>query len=149
MSKAAVTVSEATEDFLFIFESLKNCYRQEYPWEEYDPSVVVGDGAEAISSAADHAFNHHTRVHCWSHVILNIGKNLVKVKNPDLRQSIRHDIEQIQLAKSEVEFDVASFLWINKWGTVPDADTFVEYFKEEYFDKLVVRRKSSWFSKHK
>jgi len=102
----AVTVSEATDDFLFIFESLKKSYRQEYPGQEYDPNVVVGDSAEAISSAADHAFNHRTRVHCWSPVIRNVDKNLVKVKNPDIRQSIWHDIEQLQLAKSEAEFDV-------------------------------------------
>jgi len=47
---------------------------------------------------------------------------------------------QLQLAKSEAEFEMASLLWLKKWENIVDAQSFVQYFKKEYFEKL-----SGWY----
>jgi len=65
-----------------------------------------------------------------------VDKNLVQVKNKVLRESLRDDIYQLQLANSEEEFEAASALWLKKWQNNADTHDFIQYFKDEYFDKL-------------
>jgi len=137
----AVTSSETTADFAFIFESLKKSYTEEYPGEQYEPSVVVADCADAISSAVELEFTENVkRVHCWAHVIRNVDKKLCKVKEKHYRESIRADIVQLQLAKTEEEFDAASHLWLKKWENNENTADFVQYFNDEYIQKC-----SGWY----
>jgi len=75
----AVTSSESTDDFLFIFNSPKDCFRDFSGGNEYNPDAVVADCAEAITNAASIAFGEFARVHCWAHVIRNPDKNLDKI----------------------------------------------------------------------
>jgi len=130
-----VTSNEATEDFLFLFNSLKASFARLHDGNEYKPKVIVADCAEAITNAAEIAFGEFLRVHCWAHVIWNADKELGKIKDACLRQNIREDIEKLQLAKSEEEFSVATALWVKKWGTVQHAKAFVEGFHSEYIVK--------------
>jgi len=96
----AVTTAETTEDFEFIFKSLKVAYHSEYPEEAYCPSVLVADGAEAITNAAICEFGiDFTRV-CWAHVIRNVDDNMHRIRDKDLRKLIRADICKVQLTQT-------------------------------------------------
>ena len=106
----AVTSDEATDDFRFLFESLKQCCEDFYH-HDYKPETLIADCADAITNATFLAFGDVKRVHCWAHIDRNIDKALVKIKSAASRKEIREDIHQLQLAKSEEEFVTASPLW--------------------------------------
>lgn len=53
----AVTTNETTDDFIFLFKSLKKCSKG------YHPKVLISDSAEAITKAFEIVFgNDHNRV---------------------------------------------------------------------------------------
>ena len=137
--RISVTSNEDTDDFQFIFESLKESCDELFG-QKYEPEVLIADCADAITNAATLAFGDMTCVHCWAHVVRNIDKNLVKIKSRSTRVSIRLDIFQLQLAKSEEEFITASSLWVKKWLAVEGAKDFVDYFNSEYIVKY-----SGWY----
>ena len=126
----AVASSETTEDYMFMFNTLKQSCGQ-----NYHPAVLIADCADTIMNASVQIFGHNlVRVHCWAHVIRNIDKKLVLVPENE-RAEVRADILSLQLSKSQAEFDAAKVLWTKKWTVREGVDAFFNYFTTEYLNK--------------
>ena len=65
-------------DFSFVFQVIKDGILDQSP--TFNPTVLVGDCAKAITNASNHVFtNEIIRVYCWFHVVTNIRKQLAKL----------------------------------------------------------------------
>jgi hypothetical protein len=84
--------------------------------EEFNPTSLVADCAQAITLGCDKVFPNVTRIHCWAHVIRNVDNKLLLVRNVNDRQLIRADIVTLQYAKSKEAFEKAAQLWLQKWN---------------------------------
>ena len=56
------------------------------------------------------------RVDCWSHVDRNIDKNmLIHIKDKDIRQSVKSDIDTFQNNVENDNFETVARLMLTKW----------------------------------
>ena len=67
----AITSHETSEDFAFVFNSLKDVASKVLDGFIYCPKIVVADGAESITNGFSTAFSSffERRVMCFAHVI--------------------------------------------------------------------------------
>lgn len=134
-----ITTQECEDDFAFLFNSLKLGV-EKVSEKEFLPKVLIADSAAAISNAFSQIFQYETiRVNCWAHCIRAYEKKLCLIEDNNLKLSIGKDIEQLQLAKSNKEFEKASELWLKKWSN-ESCRKFVEYFTMEWLTKS-----SGWY----
>ncbi|OXA39961.1 Glycerol-3-phosphate dehydrogenase [NAD(P)+] [Folsomia candida] len=126
----AITSGETVEDFSSVFQVLKG-----YD-ENFEPEVLVADCAEAITNAFQTVFRvEFKRVYCWFHVKQNVKKFLKSSKIPESqKKGISFDIDCLQLADNEEEFNIAKKLFIKKWKT-GDTKDFYDYFETEYLNQ--------------
>lgn len=134
----ACSSHEATEDYEFVFSSVKNGVASYYPKDLWAPKKLIADGADQIRNAFYNVFGNDANIDimCFAHVIRNIRKRPFSSKSS--KALIIDDIRKMQLAPNRNIFDMMANLFIDKWtSTEPN---FASYFKKEW---LGVH--SNWF----
>lgn len=124
-------------DFDFIFSSLKNSLKRIHNYD-YKPSILIADGAEAITNGFKKAFGYNsidefTRIMCWAHVVKAIEKRLNGI---DEKDDIFSDILNLQQSHCPDLFNHLVKLFFEKWNEKKktDIDKFLAYFRSEWID---------------
>ena len=82
---------ERTSAYLHLFTALKDAYAQESGWD-LDPLFLIVDGSAAITATMTIAFPGCPRGMCWAHVVRNVDKKLLGVRNEQRRKRFRRDL---------------------------------------------------------
>lgn len=124
----ACCTNERTTDYAFIFESVKCAIKKHFN-KEFEPEVMIADGAESIRNAYYLVFTKALLdVMCFAHVLRNCLKRPFSAKKN--KQLVIDDIKKIQLSPNRMTFEMMCKLFCEKWNCVePD---FVAYFKKEW-----------------
>ena len=90
------------------------------------------------------AFGHEPEktISCWAHVVMNMDKQTVRVRDKETRAAIREDIFQLQLCPDEDSFHHAAALFLTKWES-SDKDGVASFL--EYFQGSWLQRNYTWF----
>ena len=132
----ACTSSETTQDYSFVFETLRNGI-EVLLGEKFQPEILIADGADSIRNAFYGSFESAKKdIMCFAHVLRNINKR--KFSNKTVKSLIFDDIRKMQAAASRPIFNMMSKLFCEKWRN--DERDFVEYFEKQW---LGVH--SNWF----
>lgn len=127
----ALTVHETTDDYNFVFESLKNGV-EKFTNEILQPKVLIADGDKAIRKAFMESFPRAKLiVMCYVHVKRNVDKNKDKYSKEN-RQHIFNDIELCHLASTPAKFRRLTALFMKKWSK--KEPKFASYFKKQWLD---------------
>lgn len=121
---------EATLDYEFIFESVKNAIKK-HTHCKFEPEIVIADGSNAIRNAFFNSFKSaKLHVMCYAHVLRNCSKQpFVSKTNKSL---IFEDIRKMHLAPNKSTFTMMSKLFCAKWIEIEK--NFVAYFKKEWLN---------------
>ena len=90
---------ECTSAYLHLFTALKDAYVQE-SGRDLDPLFVIADGFVAMIATMTTTFLGCLRGMCWAHVVRNVDKKLLGVRNEERRKRFRRDLHLLQLATS-------------------------------------------------
>lgn len=124
----SVSCTEQTEDFEFLFNSLKEGVVKIFEREQI-VNFLVSDGAKSIHNAFKNVYGEDCIIlMCWAHMRRNIDKKILKLFPKNIRQLILDDLENLQLANSNDSFDNAVDLFVKKWYAYKD---FANYFSNE------------------
>lgn len=127
-----VCTFEQTEDFKFLFQSLKDGTREILGFEMVQKSLDC-DAAFAIINAFIEVFGDDVViVMCWYHAEDAI-RNKVSIVKEENRAEILSDVEFLHNASNPKIFDNAATLFLNKWSAMEPA--FCEYFKDQWLTK--------------
>ena len=124
---------ERTSAYLHLFTALKDAYAQE-TGRDLDPLFVIADGSAAITAAVTTAFPGCPRGMCWAHVVRNVDKNLLGVRNEERRKRFRRDFHLFQLATSPREFRDAWGLFKAHYTPNRELAVVVPYIQETWID---------------
>ncbi len=126
-----VCTDEKTEDFKFLFSSLKTG-AEKILLSTIDPSTLISDAAKSIQNSFKEVFGEEKLVvMCWAHMKKNVSKKVEKFVTPEFQTEISSDIDILQLSQSDDIFDKASILFLDKWY---EETEFIDYFKAEWLD---------------
>lgn len=134
----ACTSHETTDDYAFVFASVKNGTASYFPHNSFAPKILIADGADQIRNAFFQVFPDSAQIiiMCFAHVIRNVRKRPFASKHS--KALIVDDIRKMQLAPNREIFEIMTNLFIEKWNeTEPN---FVHYFKKEWLGTH-----SNWF----
>lgn len=132
----ACSSHERTEDYAFVFQSVKHGIR-EHVKKRFNPMTMVADGADAIRNAFYSVFpNAKLDIMCFPHMLRNVRKRPFASKNN--KSLIVDDIRKMQLAPNRKVFDYMTGLFRRKWR-LPE-EKFVEYFEKQWLGAH-----SNWF----
>ena len=136
----AVTVTETKFDFSFLFSSVIHGVNLATDNEiQFNPTHIIADAAPAIRNGFALAFGHEAEkvIMCWAHVIMNVDKQLVKIKSKPVRASVRENICLLQTCPDEDSFIHASELFLQKWRASDEEGVaaFVAYFESSWLDQ--------------
>lgn len=127
----ACTTNETTEDYAFIFDSVKAAMKKYFDCE-FQPSTIIADGADAIRNAFYKSFKSaKLDVMCFAHVLRNITKRPFQSQNN--KNLIIDDIKNIQLASDKQTFKMMTKKFCEKWSELENE--FVTYFKKQWLGK--------------
>ncbi|KAL8598278.1 hypothetical protein ACOMHN_035228 [Nucella lapillus] len=101
----------------------------------FAPTHLVSDAATAIKNGFTAAFGHppEKTIMCWAHVVMNMDKQLIRIKDKKTAAALREDITQLQLYPDEDAFYQATTLFLSKWESSNQA--FLEYFRGSWIDQ--------------
>ena len=133
----AVSSGETAVDYELVLRTMKEGVER-ISGSSFAPRVVVGDSADAISTAVERVFPDALRRVCWFHVRKNIEKHLRKESS--MRTTCLRDISVLQLAQSREQFEQAGSAMLEKWKGLFPTSEFPETFR-----KLYLHRNSSWY----
>ena len=136
----ALTVSESSIDYAFIFKCVKKGVELLIP--SYSQKVLIADNAPAITNGFTDAFGTpEKRINCWAHVDTKVKMRLVGI-DKDTKSLILHDIALLQRSPNEEIFNLASLLFLKKWKENRDSNvlSFLDYFKTQWLDE-----NSGWY----
>lgn len=141
----AVTVNETKFDFSFLFSSVIHGVSLATDNEtQFNPTHIIADAAPAIRNGFALAFGHEAEkvIMCWAHVVMNVDKQLVKIKSKEVRASVRDNICLLQTCPNEDAFLHASELFLQKWKVSVEegVSAFVAYFESSWLDQ-----NSTWY----
>lgn len=132
----ACTSHETSEDYSFVFETVKNCLEVFYE-ASFEPTTLIADGAISIRNAFYGVFESaNLDIMCFAHVIRNIRKRPFSNKNN--KQLVIEDIRKLQSAPNRDMFEKMAQLFCEKWENIEP--NFIEYFKNQWLGSLV-----NWF----
>jgi hypothetical protein len=126
-----VCTDEKTDDFKFLFNSLKNGAEKilHFP---IDPSTLISDAARSTQNSFKDVFGEDKLViMCWAHMKKNVVKKVEKLVAQEFQTEILSDIDILQLSQNNDIFDRASILFLDKWY---EETEFINYFKAEWLD---------------
>ena len=101
---------------------------------ELDPLFLIADRFVAITAAMRTAFLGCPRGMCWAHVVRNVEKMLLGMRNEEGRKSFRKDLHLLQLATSVREFREAWGLFKTHYTPNRELATVVQYIQETWID---------------
>ena len=130
----AVTMKETQADFKFLFSSIAHGVDLVTSGESvFAPTHLVSDAATAIKNGFTSAFGHppEKTIMCWAHVVMNMDKQLIRIKDKKTAAALREDITQ--LCPDEDAFHHATTLFLSKWESSNQA--FLEYFRGSWIDQ--------------
>lgn len=78
------------------------------------PTHVLADAAYSITNAITAAFPSATRLMCWAHAIKNIDQKLKSLET-EIKEQIRREIQLLQYAMSEEQFQNSMFVFTKKY----------------------------------
>jgi len=78
--------------------------------------------------------------HCNLYVIKNVKDELKRIKNQELKDELRSDLQFLQFTDSPANFDATKSFWIKKQTEMVDVSSFIHSFNNEYLDQ-----RSGWF----
>ena len=119
---------ECTSAYLHLLTALKDAYTQE-SGRDLDPLSVIADGSVAITAAVTTALPGCPREMCWAHVVKNVDKKLLGVRN------------DLQLATSPREFRDAWGLFKAHYTPNRELAAVVQYIQETWVDSGL----ENWF----
>jgi len=128
----AVCNNEESDDFQFIFRTLKEAVQKIYNFKLI-PKVLVADASHSISNGFKRVFSDEVVIRmCWAHM-----RKAVKTKAETLSQKenvnkILTDIDSMQISKDENTFLLAYKLFLKKWK---HEVSFLKYFQKEWHNK--------------
>lgn len=137
LSGLAICYGETTDDYRFLFESLKIgiglvCN------ENFDPDYVIGDAAAAITGGFVATFGTlFQRVYCFAHLMMNVDKR--KYRSSENKQQIKNDIRKLKFSYNKRIFDIGCKLFLEKWKILEPE--FVMYFQNVY-----VEHNQNWYA---
>lgn len=132
----ACTTNETTDDYTFIFESIKTAVEVHFE-SSFEPTIIIADGAHQILNAFFNVFTSaDLGIMCFPHVIRNIRKRQFKVKSN--KQLILDDIRKIQKSPNRAMFEMMCDLFCQKWQ--PFESDFIDYFRKQWLGDL-----NNWF----
>ena len=116
-----------------MFQSLKNGSQSVADTQNfnYEPEMLVSDGAEAIVKGAKLVWPGIAGAMCWAHVVPKVQKRLSKLTNKSHQVEMMNGLYEIQLSCEKQEFDKMIRLYDQKWRAEgPEYVLFLDYFKE-------------------
>lgn len=134
----SVTTNEATANYRFLFEAIKEAGLQEDI--VYSPRILISDAANAILNGYNEAFPDLDKKHvtCWYHVKTAIVNRL---KSFEQSAEIISDIDKIHFSYSHKIFKRGVVLFFEKWEkTHPQ---FCQYLRRYWIDKH-----NGWYEGH-
>lgn len=131
----AITTSEKTEDYKFIFSTLKDISKK-LTGVDLQPTTLVSDASLAIRNAYKSEFLNDNTIICSFHFFKNCRER--PLDNPENREKIMHDLGDLQLAGNRDQFGKASKLFIEKWMILEPTFT-------KYFEKQWVLKNNTWY----
>ena len=109
----AVMKGETTQDFEFVFQCLHDYHL------EWQPSILLADGAEAITNAFVNVFGiPAVHIMCYFHIVQNVH---LRSLGSHVCGAICADIHVLQLCQNLEVFKTASSLFLTKWWKVNDS----------------------------
>lgn len=125
----ALCVSEKTEDFKFIFETIRDSVIK-LTGKQSEPKILISDASDAIRNAFKLVFpGVDLQVMCYVHVLRNVTKQKDKYKK-EHKNEIFADINTLHLASTPAIFQMLAVLFIKKWSKKDK--TFADYFQKEW-----------------
>ena len=82
---------ERTSAYKHLFTALKEAHADE-SGRELEPLFVIADGSAAITATVKTVFPRCPRGMCWAHVVRNVDKKLLGVRNEERRKRFRWDL---------------------------------------------------------
>lgn len=137
LSGLAITSSETTAAYKFLFDSLQHGVKISSD-ENLRAETLVADMATAITEGYAQSFENatFTRIHCFTHVMTNVEKQ--KFREATNKESIKADIRRLQLIHSADLFHEGWKLMAAKWvNREPD---FIAY-----FEKVYIKTNPNWY----
>lgn len=132
----ACTSNETTEDYKFVFDSVKSAI-EAYYGENFQPTTIIADGAHSIRNAFFSVFESaKIGIMCFPHVLRNVMKQKFTVKTN--KWLIIADIKKIQQSSNREMFEMMSDLFCKKWKNFEPE--FISYFKKQWLNSLC-----NWF----
>ena len=140
----AVCTSEKENDFQFMFESLQvGLESTGQPQLPTNGSLsLIADAADAITNGFKAVFSTDAdfkRRMCWFHMKKAVTNSLAMLADSVLQNAMLRDIDVLQVATSEQQFNFASKLFIQKYScnTNSHMKKFIKYFNNEWLHKHV------------
>lgn len=126
-----VSTHERTEDFLFMFQKLKNIIYSLFEID-YKPSYLMSDAAPAIHNGFSQVFDNSEILMCWAHVRINVVKQTSLLSNKKIKNEIMADLNLVQLSPDNETFKKSFELFCKKYVA---EERFLKYIKKEWIDK--------------
>lgn len=132
----AITSSESSSDFKFLFESLQEGVIK-VANDDVNPDVLVADAAVPISNGFAEAFDRlKKRAHSFTHMMANVQKP--PFVGPANKEAFLIDARSLQLSHDQAVFDAGFKVLEAKWAK--DEPRFMEYSKKNH-----ILTNGNWF----
>lgn len=132
LSGITVASNEKTEDFRFLFASLKKGIFN-VTGEEFEIKTLVADGAGAIHNGFKLTFgDDSTILMCWVHMQKKLEEKVKSLIPKCDQEDIIIDVKLIQLITCTQTFDAVLTLFFEKWNK---HNEFLTYFRSEWIDQ--------------
>lgn len=130
----AVCTTEASIDFAFIFTALNKGVISLFN-TNVEPDFLICDAARAIHNGFIETYgDSNTTIMCWSHMRRAVVQKLPSFfRSKDTQNEVLRDLDHLQLARSNEDFDKASELFVQKWRQ--SSEEFADYFTNEWLNK--------------
>lgn len=134
----ALTSTESTDDYNFVFSALKSAIRRLCN-KKFKPEVIVSDGAKAIVNSFYNTFpSAQQHVMCYFHVKQNVRRHKHLIKTKSNYSKITDDIDKLQASHNRETFKIASALFFKKWKNIEKSFC-------DYFEKVWLKGNSHWY----
>lgn len=127
-----VCSEEQTNDFNFMFQSLKESVKKIYNFD-IRPKILIANASDSIRNGFQNTFGKDAVVRmCWTHMRRTVQKKLQTLTQKENINKILTDINAIQISENEQVFLIAYKHFVKKWAHESE---FLKYFQEEWFEK--------------
>lgn len=124
----AVCTHEKSDDFKFIFSSLKTKVHELFD-DVIDPEALIYDAASSIRNGFEDVFGvNKLIIMCWAHMRKAVVKKIPSfLKCKKNQNRLMNDLDKLQIAKNSQIFKKACDSFVEKWASV--SKELIEYFQ--------------------